>query len=205
MEGFTRRRLLAGAAGAGVAAALPRDVLAAARLLHQPGIATPAQSRLYFAALDTTAASRAELRELMRSLSAAAAKLQKQHASKHLTLTFGFGASLFEPGRYGLARPAALKPLPPFPGDALDPAKSGGDLAIQACAEDAAIARAAVARLMPHHPVTARWTLAGFGRASSTSRRQRTPRNLMGVKDGTDNIKADDAHAMTHDVWIGPR
>src|SRR5436305_11407503 len=109
MSGLTRRRLLVGAAGAGLAAGLPLEAFAAARLRHQPGIATAAQSRLYFAALDTTAANRADLRALMRSWSAEAAKLQKQHRHARLTLTFGFGPSLFGSGRYGLARPQALK------------------------------------------------------------------------------------------------
>src|SRR5437762_14305594 len=74
MGGLTRRRLLAGAAGAGFAASLPIEVLAAVRPRHQPGIAPPAQSRLYFAPLDTTAPSRRELRELLRSGSAPAPK-----------------------------------------------------------------------------------------------------------------------------------
>src|SRR2546423_699641 len=163
MDGLTRRRLLAGAAGAGIAVALPRDVLAAVRPRHQAGIATPAQSRLHFAALDTTAANRAELRDLMSSWSATAASLSKKHRHARLTITFGFGPSLFEAGRYGLVRPAALVPLPPFAGDQLDPAKSGGDLAIQACADDPAVAQAALARLTAHHPVTTRSSLAGFG------------------------------------------
>ena len=56
-----------------------------------------------------------------------------------LTITFGFGPGLFrdEKGRdrFGLAsrQPAALRHLPHFAGDQLDPAKSGGDLCIQAC------------------------------------------------------------------------
>jgi deferrochelatase/peroxidase EfeB len=207
MDGFTRRRLLEafGVAGAGVAVGRPLDALAAVRPRHQAGIATAAQSRLQFAALDTTAANRKELRDLMRSWSEMGATLSKQHRHARLTITFGFGPSLFDAGRYGLVRPAPLVPLPPFAGDRLDPAKSGGDLAIQACADDAAVAAAAVARLTANHPVTTRWSLAGFGRASSTSRRQRTPRNLMGFKDGTNNIKSDDTQAMTHDVWVGTR
>src|SRR5438034_4703107 len=161
MGGVTRRRLLAGAAGAGFAAAVPWDALAAVRPRHQAGIATAAQSRLYFAALDATAADRAELRDLMRSWSAAARRLSAQHREARLTITFGFGPSLFDAGRYGLARPAPLVPLPAFAGDRLDPAKSGGDLAIQACADDAVVAAEAVNRLISGRPVSVRFGLAG--------------------------------------------
>ena len=37
---------------------------------------------------------------------------------------------------------------------------------------------------------TMRWTQLGYGRTSSTSTSQQTPRNLFGFKDGTSNIKA---------------
>src|ERR1019366_4466997 len=65
-----------------------------------------------------------------------------------LTLTVGFGPSLFD-GRFGLGagRPKALADLPAFPGDALDPARSGGDLCVQACADDAQVAFHAIHNL----------------------------------------------------------
>jgi deferrochelatase/peroxidase EfeB len=150
----------------------------------------------------------AERRDLMRDWSQLAAKLTRRERASRLTLTFGFGPGFFE-GVPGLERkrPAALKPLPPFFGDALDPARSNGDLALQACADDADVARAAIVRLTAHvaGAVAPRWTQLGFGRASITTVRERTPRNLMGFKDGTNNITADDAHAMRRYVWVGPR
>ena len=48
-----------------------------------------------------------------------------------------------------------------------------------------------------------RWSQLGFGRTASTSRAQDTPRNLMGFKDGTVNIKAEDTAAMDRYVWVG--
>jgi deferrochelatase/peroxidase EfeB len=48
-----------------------------------------------------------------------------------------------------------------------------------------------------------RWSQLGFGRTASTSRSQETPRNLMGFKDGTANIKAEDGEAMDRFVWVG--
>src|SRR6185436_8956816 len=88
-----------------------------------------------------------------------------------LTLTFGFGPSLFD-GRFGAAahRPAALRPLPPLPGDELDPARSDGDLCVQACADDPQVAFHAVRNLarIGRGAVVMRWAQLGFGRASTT-------------------------------------
>ena len=40
--------------------------------------------------------------------------------------------------------------------------------------------------------VAVRWSQLGFGRTSSTSTAQATPRNLFGFKDGTANVKAEE-------------
>jgi deferrochelatase/peroxidase EfeB len=215
-SGLTRRRLLEalGAAGAGVAlGGLPVDALAAKPIpfhgRHQAGIATPAQTRLYLAAFDVTATARADVRDLLKDWSEAAARITRREKASRLTITFGLGPALFAADRFGLEskRPAPLADLPAFTGDALDPARSGGDLAIQACADDPAVARDAVRRLQERaaQATALRWSQAGFGRSSSTSRKQRTPRNLMGFKDGTNNIKAENANAMRRSVWVGPR
>jgi deferrochelatase/peroxidase EfeB len=47
-----------------------------------------------------------------------------------------------------------------------------------------------------------RWSQLGFGRTASTSASQTTPRNLFGMKDGTNNIKAEDGDAMDRYVWV---
>ncbi len=52
--------------------------------------------------------------------------------------------------------------------------------------------------------VVMRWSQLGFGRTSTTSRSQSTPRNLMGFKDGTNNIKLEDEQALGEHVWVGP-
>ena len=128
-----------------------------------------------------------------------------------LTLTFGFGPSLFRDAegrdRFGLAgrRPAALRELPHFPGDTLDPARSGGDLCIQACADDPQVAVHAVRNLVRagFGTVSVRWAQLGFGRTSTTSTSQSTPRNLFGFKDGTANVKAEEGRALDEHVWVG--
>jgi deferrochelatase/peroxidase EfeB len=43
----------------------------------------------------------------------------------------------------------------------------------------------------------------GFGKTSSTATSQATPRNLLGFKDGTRNIKAEQTALMDDYVWAG--
>jgi deferrochelatase/peroxidase EfeB len=200
---------------------------------HQAGIVTPTQSRLHIAAFDVIdGTSRAALRELLRDWTAAAATLTAGRRlsdgspapvapptdtgeaddlpAASLTVTFGFGPALFERSgadRFGLAaqRPAALRPLPALPGDELDPARSGGDICVQACANEPEVAFHAVRNLarIGRGAVVMRWSQLGFGRTARTAAGQRTPRNLMGFKDGTNNITADERDALRRHVWAG--
>jgi deferrochelatase/peroxidase EfeB len=198
---------------------------------HQAGIATPQQDRLHFASLDLTVSKAGEVRDLMRAWSEAAAKMcagqqvggedddvfvppedtgeAQDLTAGRLTVTFGFGPTLFEKDgkdRFGFAsrRPAALRPIPDLPGDNLDPDLSGGDLCVQACADDPQVVFHAVRNLarIGRGAAVIRWSQLGFGRTSSTSSAQKTPRNLMGFKDGTNNIHAEDAGAMDRYVWV---
>jgi deferrochelatase/peroxidase EfeB len=204
---------------------------------HQAGILTPAQDRLHFAAFDVTdGTSRADLVELLQDWSVAAAAMTAGLdigdygavsgpydappedtgeavglPAAGLTITFGFGPSLFRTAagvdRFGLAarQPADLVDLPHFPGDMLDDARSGGDLCIQACANDPQIAVHAIRNLsrIAFGRAALRWSQLGFGRTSSTSTSQATPRNLFGFKDGTANIKAEEPAAATEHLWVG--
>jgi deferrochelatase/peroxidase EfeB len=127
-----------------------------------------------------------------------------------LTITFGFGPELFTDStgadRFGIASrtPPLLAPLPRFAGDALVPASSGGDLCIQACADDPQVAVHAIRNLsrIAFGRAALRWSQLGFGRTSSTSTSQVTPRNLFGFKDGTANIKAEQTADVDADVWV---
>lgn len=129
-----------------------------------------------------------------------------------LTITIGFGPTLFTSAsgedRYGIAdrRPAALVELPPFLGDALDPLASGGDLFVQACADDPQVAVHAIRNLsrIAFGRARLRWSQLGFGKTSKTTSDQATPRNLFGFKDGTANILADDGAALDAHVWVSP-
>ena len=78
-------------------------------------------------------------------------------------------------------------------------------MCIQACAEDPQVAFHAVRNLgrLASGVLTTRWLQIGFGRTSSTSSAQKTPRNLMGFKDGTRNITSDQTGLVDDYVWGG--
>jgi deferrochelatase/peroxidase EfeB len=127
-----------------------------------------------------------------------------------LTLTIGFGPSLFRDAtgrdRFGLdkKRPAALADLPYFPGDTIDEKISGGDICVQACANDPQVAVHAVRNLarIGMGVVSVRWSQLGFGRTASTTTSQATPRNLFGFKDGTANLKAEEPALLDEHLWV---
>ncbi|MEH3053188.1 MAG: iron uptake transporter deferrochelatase/peroxidase subunit [Patulibacter minatonensis] len=199
---------------------------------HQAGIATPAQDRLLFATFDLLSDAADDLEALLRAWTRAAEALTTGRAvgtvggnpyappadtgeaqglrAARLTLTFGLGPGVFEQGgrdRLGLRsqRPAHLAPIPALPGDELEPERSGGDLCIQACADDPQVTFHAIRNLtrIARPYAQLRWTQVGFGRTARTSRTQATPRNLMGFKDGTANLVAEDRAAMDEHVWVG--
>jgi deferrochelatase/peroxidase EfeB len=124
-----------------------------------------------------------------------------------LTLTVGFGRSLFVDAegadRFGLADrlPPALVDLPHFAGDQLTAADSGGDLFLQACADNPQVAFHAVrsiARIAPD-VATLRWTQLGFSPGNDAG----TPRNLMGFKDGTVNSNVHPPANEAATLWAG--
>ncbi|HET9380284.1 MAG TPA: iron uptake transporter deferrochelatase/peroxidase subunit [Streptomyces sp.] len=195
---------------------------------HQAGIATAVQDRLHFAAFDVTTDDRAAFVRLLKDWTAAARRMTAGHAvgegaygglaeappddtgealglkPSRLTLTIGFGPSLFEKFRLGDRRPEALAELPHFPGDNLDRRRSGGDLCVQACADDPQVAVHAVRNLarIGFGRAVVRWSQLGFGKTSSTTPEAQTPRNLMGFKDGTRNIAGTDTELLDKHVWV---
>ncbi|RDJ98835.1 iron uptake transporter deferrochelatase/peroxidase subunit [Paraburkholderia lacunae] len=195
---------------------------------HQGGIVTPQQSHTYVAALDLTTDKRDDVIALLRAWTEAAARLTPGGTAAPLppgddkpapdagdvlglgpcglTITFGFGPGLFThdgKDRYGLAarRPAALVDLPRFNGDQLITEKTGGDLFIQACANDQQVAFHAVRQLarLGYGVATMRWGQSGF----VSGPRGQTPRNLMGFKDGTNNPSTAKPQLMNEFVWAG--
>lgn len=241
---LSRRALLAaaGMAGIGVGALSgpilpdrgdgPRDGVEPFYGDRQPGITTPQQSHLVFAAFDVTSERTNGLRELLVDWSRASALLmagggpsgprRRDEAPSdtgealglfpaRLTITIGLGPTVFErdgQDPHGLAarKPAALAPLPSFRGDALEPDRSSGDLCVQACADDRQIAFHAVRHLarLASGRATIRWSQTGFVPSAARSASDEAPRNLMGFKDGTNNIRVDDDEALAEQVWVGP-
>ena len=213
-------------AEAASAAASPNESIVEFYGAHQAGIQTPPQDHLVLMVFDVTTTSATELQVMLAKWSAAMAQYSKGvpvgavepdrdqavpgdtgeaygMGPNALTLTLGFAPSMFD-DRFGWAKykPAALTDLPAFASDALTPEFTGGDICIQACAADPQVAYHAIRNLarMARTTATTRWTVQGFGRASA-GQGQTTPRNLMGFKDGTRNIKTDDE--LNQFVWVG--
>ncbi|ROP53580.1 iron uptake transporter deferrochelatase/peroxidase subunit [Streptomyces sp. PanSC9] len=196
---------------------------------HQAGIATPVQDRLHFAVFDVKTDDRDAFVQLLKDWTAAARRMTAGKAvgdgaygglaeappddtgealglkPSRLTLTIGFGPSFFE--KFGLhdRRPEALVDLPQFPGDNLDRTRTGGDLCVQACADDPQVAVHAIRNLarIGFGKVAVRWSQLGFGKTSSTTPDAQTPRNLMGFKDGTRNIAGTETDRLKKFVWVG--
>ncbi len=207
----------------------------------QAGIITPQQDQMHFAAFNIRDdQGRDDLIELLQDWTYAASRMcmglevsaksafegneyappadsgeATDHGVNGLTITFGFGRSLFEDAngkdRFGIRdqMPEDFKPMPKLVNDFLDPEISDGDICIQACANDPQVAVHAIRNLtrIAFGRATMKWSQLGFGRASSTSRAQVTPRNLFGQRDGTNNPKAEDTEILKENVWIseGPK
>jgi deferrochelatase/peroxidase EfeB len=213
--------------GQGQDGGAPATQIVPFRAAKQAGIITAQQDRMLFATFTVSATDGAELREMLRDWTAAADAMARGQMVPgqidpaapppdtgeaqglkpgNLTITIGYGASLFD-DRFGLAarKPAKLAALPALPLEDFDPAYTGGDIAIQACADDPLVAFHAIRNLarIGTGTVVLNWMETGFGRTASTSSTQATPRNLMGFKDGTRNVTADQTDLLDQYVWIG--
>jgi len=215
-------------AGAGLAAADKGTALAAPAAsfhgFHQAGIIEPAQKATAFVSFDATAENRAELTDLLRTLTARArfltaggspdevgitgppadsGTLGPVVAADGLTVTVGVGASLFD-GRYGLAarKPRRLTEMPAFPDDDLKPDWCHGDLSVQFTAGSADTVLHALRDVARHTRggMQVRWRMDGF---ISPPRPSGTPRNHLGFKDGIANPDTASAREMNRLVWVG--
>ncbi|MGH2939957.1 MAG: Dyp-type peroxidase [Solirubrobacterales bacterium] len=195
--------------------------------VHQAGILTPRPRRAIFASFDAIAPARAELADGLRTLSERARALSIGYdallgapgegptpdsgvlgnvvSPDGLTVTIGFGASLFD-GRYGLASrlPRGLRQMPAFPDDALEATECHGDVVVQLCANTEEtllhalrdLSRATRGVLGP------RWKIEGF--LPDPGRETGAGRNLLGFKDGTSNPDVTNEGTMDRLVWSGP-
>ncbi|WP_428491886.1 Dyp-type peroxidase [Rhodopila sp.] len=186
---------------------------------RQGGIVTALQSHTFFATFDLAADRSDQIVTMLKAWTEAAARMTQGLpaqpmdaygqgedkpagdsgeaiglAPARLTITFGFGPGLFVKNgkdRYGLAghRPEAFVDLPAFTGEQLVAAQTGGDLSVQACADDPQVAFHAIRQLarIAYGTADLKWTQTGF---MSNYAAEDTPRNLMGFKDGTQNPTA---------------
>ncbi|HEY0249468.1 MAG TPA: iron uptake transporter deferrochelatase/peroxidase subunit [Gryllotalpicola sp.] len=183
---------------------------------EQAGIRTPPQRYSVYMTFDLSSSLKSDLQVLLARWSGAIAQLMRGRTIGQvepsrvdgvgvdtgealdlgpagLTVTVGLGPKLFD-APFGLAaqKPTLLRELKALPSDSFDEALVGGDLSLQACADDPQVAYHAIRDLarMAKGTAATRWTVMGFGRASA-GKGQSTPRNLMGYKDGTRNITED--------------
>lgn len=176
---------------------------------HQAGITTPMQKNIYFVVLDLRTTDKNELIQLFKDWTDYSQKLVNGELVKkdgsnallppsdtgetvglnpyRLTLTFGVSASFLTKLGLDKKRPKLFRDLPAFPKEQLREQYTGGDIVIQACADDEQVAFHAVRNLIRkgRNKVTMKWSQSGF---AAIGDRMETPRNLFGFKDGTANV-----------------
>ena len=176
---------------------------------HQAGITTPMQKNIYFVVLDLRTTDKNELIQLFKDWTDYSQKLVNGELVKkdgsnallppsdtgetvglnpyRLTLTFGVSASFLTKLGLEKKRPKLFRDLPAFPKEQLREQYTGGDVVIQACADDEQVAFHAVRNLIRkgRNKVTMKWSQSGF---AAIGDRMETPRNLFGFKDGTANV-----------------
>ncbi|MGP6173035.1 Dyp-type peroxidase [Corynebacterium sp. A21] len=187
---------------------------------HQAGIATPAQANLNLIAFNLRdGVDKRGVQRLMRLWTEDARRLTQGQAPlgslepelaaapANLTITCGFGPSLFAAVGMAEQRPAWLAPIPDFSRDQLDGRWGQSDLVVQICADDPLALAHATRHMIRAGVDYARtyWIQQGFLDARGVRQEDETPRNLFGQKDGT--VSARTAEDMVEQVWIdeGPQ
>ncbi|AGQ37698.1 TPA: deferrochelatase/peroxidase EfeB [Mannheimia haemolytica] len=187
---------------------------------HQAGIVSPAQKHIYFLVLDLDTTDIAKVKTLFQnwteySRNLTLGKNVKPYSAnayvppadtgeadslsaQNLTLTFGVSANFFTKLGIEKHKPKELNDLPHFPRDQLQAEYTGGDICIQACADDPQVAFHAVRNLVrvARGEIKMKWSQMGFNSFAN----QDTPRNLFGFKDGTAN--AESLKDQENTVWV---
>ena len=183
---------------------------------HQNGIELELQTFTNFVALDIHKVTDCDaMKRFMKLLTDDIARLTQGNPTladaqpqlalgpARLTVTVGFGPSLFEKLSIEYLMPESFKDLPSFKIDALKPEFSGGDVLLHISADDPIVLSHAVRRLIADSMsfASVRWSQQGFSNAQGVVPHGVRQRNLMGQVDGTDNpaFNSDDFNNL---VWI---
>jgi deferrochelatase/peroxidase EfeB len=189
---------------------------------HQAGVLTEPRDAVVLAALDGIAGDRAKFLLGLQALSARARELTQgsripigepddppldsgalgtEVAPDSLTVTIGFGASLYD--RYNFATPPKLERMTAFDGDRLDPALTHGDVVLAISAQHMDTASHALRELLrvTRDALALRWWIDGFQGADRGPARRSSRRNLFGFRDGTGNPDTSDDAQMRRLVW----
>ena len=180
---------------------------------RQSGITTPIQRQVYFAVLDLATEDLETIRGIFKSWTTYIARMMQGElveayksntmlpptdtgeavgmGTERLTITVGVSPSFLEKLNLTGKKLPELEELPKFARDQLQEAFTGGDICIQACAEDAQVAFHAVRNLLRkgREHLTLKWSQTGYAAITSQGS---TPRNLFGFKDGTANVTSQD-------------
>ena len=179
----------------------------------QSGITTPIQRQVYFAVLDLATEDLDTIRGIFKSWTTYIARMMQGElveayksntmlpptdtgeavgmGTERLTITVGVSPSFLEKLNLTGKKLPEFEDLPKFARDQLQEAFTGGDICIQACAEDAQVAFHAVRNLLRkgREHLTLKWSQTGYAAITSQGS---TPRNLFGFKDGTANVTSQD-------------
>ena len=176
---------------------------------HQGGIATPPQTNSYFVAFDLVAKTVDEVTTMLRLWTDAAQRMTAGETARplgddvsiegpdggsalglapsRLTITFGFGAGLFVKNgvdRYGLAANARtrLSTCPNSTATSCSLQRTGGDISVQACADDPQVAFHAVRELdrLSYGAAQIRWAQSGLPASDRRRRNAAQPDGLQG-------------------------
>ncbi len=180
---------------------------------RQSGITTPIQRQVYFAVLDLATEDLETIRGIFKSWTTYIARMMQGElveayksntmlpptdtgeavgmGTERLTITVGVSPSFLEKLNLTGKKLPELEELPKFARDQLQEDFTGGDICIQACAEDAQVAFHAVRNLLRkgREHLTLKWSQTGYAAITSQGS---TPRNLFGFKDGTANVTSQD-------------
>ncbi|HTP20757.1 MAG TPA: Dyp-type peroxidase, partial [Solirubrobacteraceae bacterium] len=191
---------------------------------HQAGITSSPPPAACFVVFNVTAGTRGELVDTLQTLTRRARFLTQGGVPANLgpvappsdsgtlgpvvppdglTITVGFGASLFENPAFGLAdkKPKRLSEMTSFPNDNLQPDITGGDILLQICAGQPDTAIHALRDIAKHTRAGMQiaYRMDGF---QAPQRPSGVPRNHFGHMDGIANPNVTYPYVANRLLWV---